>query len=71
MQSTCGRCEWCSRRRTQFCLGQLATGVDLLGGHAEFMHIYTDARIRIPDGVSYGQGLHGVARPLLGEAEST
>src|SRR5213596_1882478 len=55
IQSTCGRCEWCSRGRKMFCAGQKSTGMDLQGGHAEYMPMYADATSLIPDGVSYEQ----------------
>lgn len=55
IQSTCGRCEWCARGRPMFCINQKATGVDLPGGHAEFMLAYADATMLIPDNVSFEQ----------------
>jgi alcohol dehydrogenase len=55
IQSTCGRCEWCARGRRMFCPGQKSTGMDLQGGHAEYMPMYADATFLIPDGVSYDQ----------------
>jgi alcohol dehydrogenase len=55
IQATCGRCEWCARGRKMFCAGQKTTGMDLQGGHAEFMPMYADATFLIPDGVSYEQ----------------
>ena len=55
IQATCGRCEWCARGRKMFCAGQKSTGIDLQGGHAEFMPMYADATFLIPDGVSYEQ----------------
>lgn len=55
IQSTCGRCEWCQRGRKMFCAGQKSTGMDLQGGHAEYMPMYSDATFLIPDGVSYEQ----------------
>ena len=55
VQWTCGRCEWCFRGRKNFCAQQKATGIDLQGGHAEFMPIYADATMLIPEGVSYEQ----------------
>jgi hypothetical protein len=45
-------------------------GSDLLGGHAEFMHIYTDATILIPDGVSYGQGTTRSGAAFAGRGRS-
>jgi D-arabinose 1-dehydrogenase-like Zn-dependent alcohol dehydrogenase len=55
VQWTCGRCEWCFRGRKNFCPQQKATAIELQGGHAEFMPIYADATMLIPDGVSYEQ----------------
>jgi alcohol dehydrogenase len=55
VQATCGRCEWCARGRKMFCPAQKSTGMDLQGGHAEFMPMYADATLLIPDGVSYEQ----------------
>ena len=53
IQATCGRCEWCARGRKNFCAKQKDTGMDLQGGHAEFMPMYADATFLIPDSVSY------------------
>lgn len=55
IQNTCGRCEWCLRGRTNFCPNQIATGMELSGGHAEFMLAYADATMLIPDNVSFEQ----------------
>ncbi len=55
IQATCGRCEWCQRGRKMFCREQKDTGVDLQGGHAEYMLMYADATFLIPDQVSYEQ----------------
>ena len=55
IQATCGRCEWCQRGRRNFCPYQKATGVDLQGGHAEYMLMYADSTFLIPDSVSYEQ----------------
>ena len=55
IQATCGRCEWCARGRKMFCAGQKSTGMDLQGGHAEYMPMYADATLLIPEGVSYEQ----------------
>ena len=38
-----------------FCAGQKSTGMDLQGGHAEYMPMYADATLLIPEGVSYEQ----------------
>jgi dehydrogenase len=55
IQATCGRCEWCARGRKNFCAQAKSTGINLQGGHAEFMPMYADATFLIPDGVSYEQ----------------
>ncbi len=55
IQATCGRCEWCQRGRKVFCPYQKDTGIDLQGGHAEYMLMYADATFLIPDNVSYEQ----------------
>jgi D-arabinose 1-dehydrogenase-like Zn-dependent alcohol dehydrogenase len=55
VQSTCGRCEWCQRGRRMFCADQKGTGVDVQGGHAEYMLMYADAAYLIPEKVSYEQ----------------
>jgi alcohol dehydrogenase len=55
IQATCGRCEWCQRGRRNFCPNQKDTGMDLQGGHAEYMLMYADGTFLIPDNVSYEQ----------------
>jgi alcohol dehydrogenase len=55
IQETCGRCEWCQRGKRMFCPYQKSTGVNLQGGHAEYMPMYADATYLIPDKVSYEQ----------------
>lgn len=55
VQQTCGRCEWCQRGQKFFCPYQKSTGIQLQGGHAEYMPMYADATYLIPDGVSYEQ----------------
>jgi alcohol dehydrogenase len=55
VQETCGRCEWCQRGKRMFCPYQKSTGVNLQGGHAEYMPMYADATYLIPEGVSYEQ----------------
>jgi D-arabinose 1-dehydrogenase-like Zn-dependent alcohol dehydrogenase len=55
IQQTCGRCEWCQRGKKMFCPYQKSTGVNLQGGHAEFMPMYADATYLIPEGVAYEQ----------------
>jgi alcohol dehydrogenase len=55
LQSTCGRCEWCQRGKSFFCPNHIATGINIAGGHAEYMVAYADATQLIPNGVSYDQ----------------
>lgn len=55
VQSTCGRCEWCQRGKSFFCPNQITTGVNIAGGHAEYMVAYAGATQLIPDEVSYDQ----------------
>jgi alcohol dehydrogenase len=55
IQSTCGRCEWCQRGRRMFCPYLKSTGIDVQGGHAEYMLMNADATYLIPDKVSYEQ----------------
>jgi alcohol dehydrogenase len=55
IQASCGRCEWCLRGKPMFCPEQVATGVGMPGGHAEYMLAYADATMLLPDGLSYEQ----------------
>jgi alcohol dehydrogenase len=55
IQDTCGRCEWCQRGRRMFCPYQKDTGLDLQGGHAEYMLMYAGATFLIPDSIAYEQ----------------
>jgi alcohol dehydrogenase len=55
IQSTCGRCEWCQRGRRMFCPYLKVTGLNVEGGHAEYMLMNADATYLIPDRVSYEQ----------------
>src|ERR671932_429692 len=55
LQSTCGRCEWCQRGKPSFCPNHIATGINIGGGHAEYMVAYADATQLIPNGVTYDQ----------------
>ena len=43
VQNTCGRCEWCQRGKSLFCPEQIGTGVNIAGGHAEYMVAFADA----------------------------
>ena len=55
LQSTCGRCEWCQRGKSFFCSNHIATGINIPGGHAEYMVAYADATQLIPNELSYDQ----------------
>src|SRR5215469_6049870 len=55
IQSTCGRCEWCQRGRRMFCPYLKSTGVNVQGGHAEYMPMNAEATYLIPEKVSYEQ----------------
>ena len=55
VQHTCGRCEWCARNKPLFCENSVGTGVQLGGGHAEYMAAYADATMLLPDGLEYEQ----------------
>ncbi len=55
IQSTCGRCEWCQRGRRMFCPYLRSTGLDVQGGHAEYMLMNAEATYLISDKVSYEQ----------------
>jgi D-arabinose 1-dehydrogenase-like Zn-dependent alcohol dehydrogenase len=60
LQSSCGRCEWCSRSKPMFCAEMLGTSMQLEGGHAEYMLAYADATMLLPEGLSFEQ-----AAPIL------
>jgi alcohol dehydrogenase len=55
VQHTCGRCEWCQRGKSLFCSEQIGTGVNIAGGHAEYMVAYADATQLLPEGLQYEQ----------------
>ena len=55
VQHTCGRCEWCARDKPLFCENSIGTGVQMGGGHAEYMVAYADATMLLPDGLEYEQ----------------
>jgi D-arabinose 1-dehydrogenase-like Zn-dependent alcohol dehydrogenase len=55
IQATCGRCEWCQRGKRMFCQQPVTTGVEIGGGHAEYMVCYADATMLLPDGLAYEQ----------------
>lgn len=55
VQSTCGRCEWCQRGRPMYCCEQIGTGVNIPGGHAQYMIAYADATQLLPANIEYEQ----------------
>jgi D-arabinose 1-dehydrogenase-like Zn-dependent alcohol dehydrogenase len=55
VQASCGRCEWCQRGKPLFCAQQIGTGINIQGGHAEYMVAYADATALLPDGLAYEQ----------------
>ena len=55
VQATCGRCEWCLRGKALFCSEQISTGMQLPGGHAEYMTAYANSTVLLPEGLSYEQ----------------
>jgi alcohol dehydrogenase len=55
LQTSCGRCEWCLRGKPLFCEKQQGTGVQLQGGHAEYMLAYAGATMILPNEITYEQ----------------
>ena len=55
VQATCGRCEWCLRGKALFCSEQISTGMQMPGGHAEYMIAYANSTVLLPEGLSYEQ----------------
>jgi D-arabinose 1-dehydrogenase-like Zn-dependent alcohol dehydrogenase len=55
LQASCGRCEWCLRKKPEFCKESIGTGGAMQGGHAEFMLAYADATMPLPEKLSYEQ----------------
>ena len=54
-QVGCGRCSACLRNEMHHCDSSIGTGVDLHGGHAEYLLAYAEGTILLPDGLSYEQ----------------
>lgn len=54
-QASCGRCEWCLRGKSMYCMQQIGTGIGIQGSHAEYMPAYADATMLLPDGLSFEQ----------------
>lgn len=55
VQTSCQRCEWCRRRKPMFCPEYVGTGLQMPGGHAEYMPAAADATMLLPEGLSYEQ----------------
>ena len=54
-QVGCGRCGACMRNEAHLCASSIGTGVDLHGGHAEYLLAYADGTVLLPEGLSYEQ----------------
>jgi alcohol dehydrogenase len=54
-QVGCGRCASCMRNEMHFCESSIGTGVDLHGGHAEYLLAYSEGTVLLPEGISYEQ----------------
>ena len=59
----CHACEYCVDGNDQYCTTQLRIGVDLDGGHAEYITAPAINAYKIPDGMSYAEA---AAIPLAG-----
>jgi 2-desacetyl-2-hydroxyethyl bacteriochlorophyllide A dehydrogenase len=55
VQGSCLRCEWCERGKPMFCAEQVGTGVQTMGGHAEFMVAEAAGTVLLPERLSYEQ----------------
>ncbi|GAC1311368.1 MAG: alcohol dehydrogenase catalytic domain-containing protein [Vulcanimicrobiaceae bacterium] len=55
LQSSCGRCEWCSRGLESNCATSVQAAIHMPGGHAEYLLAFADATMLLPDGLSYEQ----------------
>lgn len=55
VQTSCGRCEWCMRGRPNFCPNSISTGVNIWGGHAEYMVADAESTMLLPDNLDYAQ----------------
>lgn len=53
LQNSCGRCEWCNRGRAMFCAEQIGTGIQLDGGHAQYMLADANSTMLLPDEISF------------------
>jgi alcohol dehydrogenase len=64
---------WRGRAVRMFCEKSFGTGVQMSGGHAEYMVAYADATMLLPEGLDYEQAapaflrrLHRLVRIALG-----
>lgn len=55
VQAGCGSCEWCLRGKNAFCRQPFGTSASMQGGHAEYMVVWSDGTMPIPDRLSYEQ----------------
>jgi len=54
-QSSCGRCEWCSRGKMLFCEEVIGTSLGTPGSHAGLMVAPARATVLLPDALSFEQ----------------
>jgi len=54
-QSSCGRCEWCSRGKTLSCKEIVGTSLHVPGSHADLMVAPARATVLLPDALSFEQ----------------
>jgi alcohol dehydrogenase len=52
---SCGRCEWCLEGKPMCCTEQIATGINALGSHAEYMIAFASETTILPNKISYVQ----------------
>ncbi|MBX9666601.1 MAG: alcohol dehydrogenase catalytic domain-containing protein [Candidatus Obscuribacterales bacterium] len=53
VQAGCGSCEWCLRGKNAFCQKHFGTSAQMQGGHAEYMVVWADGTMQIPDTLTY------------------
>lgn len=55
VQKGCGKCEACLQDKTQECNNAIETGVNIPGGHAQYLVAYEEGAVPLPDSLSYEQ----------------
>ncbi len=53
LQGTCGKCESCLAGKETLCVDQIATGVNMDGGHAEFVLVNANYLHHLPSGMPF------------------